>query len=75
MRQACKNILYTVVNSGNYTIPDPDADKMPNMTKLFICIDTAVTVVSLSIMAVVLVCYFKKKKKATIEVVPKTEKE
>lgn len=75
MRQACKNILYTVVNSGNYTIPDPDADKMPNMTKLFIYIDTAVTVVSLGIMAVVLVRYFKKKKKATIEVVPKTEKE
>ena len=74
MRQAAKNILYTVSNSGNYTIEDPNADKMPDMTKLFIGIDAAVAVVSLGIMAFVLVRYFKKRKKATIEVVPKTEK-
>lgn len=74
MRQAAKNILYTVANSGNYTIPDPNADKMPNMTKLFIGIDAAVAVVSLGIMALVLVRYFKKRKRVTIEVVPKTEK-
>lgn len=73
MRAACKNILYTVVNSGNYTIPDPNADKMPNMTKLFIGIDMAVAVVSLGIMAFVLARYFKKRKKVTIEVVPKTK--
>lgn len=73
MRQAAKNILYTVANSGNYTIPDPNADKMPNMTKLFIGIDAAVAVVSLGIMALVLVRYFKKRKKVIIEVVPKTE--
>lgn len=73
MRQAAKNILYTVANSGNYTIPDPNADKMPNMTKLFIGIDAAVAVVSLGIMAFVLARYFKKRKKVTIEVVSKTE--
>lgn len=73
MRQAAKNILYTVANSGNYTIPDPNADKMPNMTKLFIGIDAAVAIVSLGIMALVLVRYFKKRKKVIIEVVPKTE--
>lgn len=73
MRQACKNILYTVANSGNYTIPDPNADKIPNMTKLFIGIDSAVAVISLGIMAIVLRRYFKKKKKATINVVPKAE--
>lgn len=73
MRQAAKNILYTVSNSGNYTIEDPNADKMPNMTKLFIGIDAAVAVVSLGIMALVLVRYFKKRKKVTIEIVPKTE--
>lgn len=72
MRQSAKNILYTVANSGNYTIEDPNADKMPNMTKMFIAIDAAVAVVSLGIMALVLVRYFKKRKKSTIEVVPKT---
>lgn len=74
MRQAAKNILYTVANSGNYTIPDPNAGKMPNMTKLFIGIDAAVGIVSLGIMALVLVRYLKKRKKVTIEVVPKAEK-
>lgn len=73
MRQAAKNILYTISNSGNYTIEDPNADKMPNMTKLFIGIDAAVAVVSLGIMAFVLVRYFKKRKKVIIEVVPKAE--
>lgn len=72
MRQSAKNILYTIANSGNYTIEDPNADKMPNMTKMFIAIDAAVAVVSLGIMALVLVRYFKKRKKVTIEVVPKT---
>ena len=70
MRQSAKNILYTIANSGNYTIEDPNADKMPNMTKMFIAIDAAVAVVALGIMALVLVRYFKKK--VTIEVVPKT---
>lgn len=74
MRQACKNILYTVSNSGNYTIPDPNADKMPNMTKLFITIDSAVAAASLGIMALVLARYLKKRKKVTVEVVPKEEK-
>lgn len=63
MRQACKNILYTIVNSGNYTVPDPDAGKMQNMTKLFIEIDCAAGVVIIGVMAVVLGRYFKKKKK------------
>lgn len=64
MRQAAKNILYTVVNSGNYTIPDPDAGKMKPMTKLFIGIDSAVAVAALGSMAIVLTRYFKKRKKA-----------
>lgn len=74
MRTAAKNILFTVANSGNYTIEDPNADKMPAMTKLFIGIDAAIAVVSFGIMALVLVRYFKKRKKDTIEVVLKTEK-
>ena len=63
MRQACKNILYTTVNSGNYTIPDPDAGKMSNMTKLFLEIDITCGVVLVAVMAIVLVSFFKKRKK------------
>lgn len=62
MRQACKNILYTVANSGNYTIPDPNEGKMENMTKMFIGIDAAVAVVALGAMAFVLVRWNKKRK-------------
>lgn len=75
MRQACKNILYTVVNSGNYTIPDPNAGKMDNMTKLFILIDGTVAIASLGILTFVYVRYFKKRKKleeAKISVIEKT---
>ena len=61
MRQACKNIFYTVVNSGNYTIPDPNAGKMDNMTKMFIGIDVGVAVVALGAMAVVLIRWNKKR--------------
>ena len=64
MRQACKNILYTVVNSGNYTIPDPNAGKMDNMTKLFIAVDAGIGLVSLAILAIVLVRWLKKRKTA-----------
>ena len=67
MRQACKNILYTTVNSGNYTVPDPDAGKMSNMTKLFLEIDITSGVVLVAVMAIVLVRFFKKRKKNVAE--------
>lgn len=66
MRQACKNIFYTVVNSGNYTIPDPDEGKMDNMTKMFIGIDVGVAVVALGAMALVLIRWRRKRKEAEI---------
>ncbi len=68
MRQACKNIFYTVVNSGNYTIPDPNEGKMDNMTKMFIGIDAGIAVVALGVMAIVLIRW-NKKRKDTINVV------
>ena len=67
MRQACKNILYTTENSGNYTVPDPDAGKMSNMTKLFLEIDITSGVVLVAVMAIVLVRFFKKRKKNVAE--------
>ena len=64
----CKNIFYTVVNSGNYTIPDPNAGKMDNMTKMFIGIDAGVAVVALGAMAAVLIRW-NRKRKSEIKVV------
>ena len=68
MRQACKNILYTTVNSGNYTVPDPNAGKMSGMTKFFIEIDAAAAVIIIGVMSAVLYRYFKKKKTQAVEV-------
>lgn len=73
MRQSCKNLLYTVANSGNYTIKDPNANKMDNMTKLFLIIDSTMVILCLGIMAIVWVRFLKKKKTARIEVVSKSE--
>ena len=64
MRQACKNIFYTVVNSGNYTVPDPNAGKMDNMTKMFIGIDVGVGIVCIGAMAIVLLRWKKKRQAA-----------
>lgn len=60
MRQACKNIMYTVVNSGAYDEDNLDTGLSP-MTRMFILIDAGVAVVSIAIMAVVLVRWRKKK--------------
>jgi beta-glucosidase len=62
MRQACKNILYTVANSGNYTVEDPNAGGMSNMTKMFIIVDTVLLLISLGILAIVFVRYRRKGK-------------
>ncbi len=64
LRQASKNILYTTVNSGNYTVADPNEGKMSSMTRLFIGIDAAVGILAIGAMAIVLVRYNKKKKTA-----------
>lgn len=69
LRQASKNILYTVGNSGNYTSEDAQAGGLDHMTKLFIAIDAAIGIVSLAILAFVFIRYFKKRKTVTIEVV------
>ena len=61
MRQASKNVLYTVANSGNYTVPDPQAGKMNGMTKLFLTIDITAGVLGVAILAIVFVRYRKKR--------------
>ncbi len=62
MRQACKNILYTIGNSGYYT-NNADEGGMSNMDKLFTGIDVGVGVLIVALEAIVLGRYFSKKKK------------
>ena len=59
LRQASKNIMFTVVNSGAYTIEKDKALVTP-MTMLFLSIDTAVVVISTGVMAVLLLRRRKK---------------
>lgn len=66
MRQACKNILYTVANSGYYADGNP-ATGMTNMTKLFVMIDVILAVVLLAVDTIVIVRWRKKKKQAANE--------
>ncbi len=65
MRQASKNILYTVVNSGYYVgVSSDPAKAMSNMTKLFLKVDIIAAVIILGLEAVVIMAYMKKKKEA-----------
>ena len=66
MRQACKNILYTVANSGYYADGNP-ATGMTNMTKLFVMIDVILAVVLIVVDTIVIVRWRKKKKQAANE--------
>ena len=60
LRQASKNIMFTIVRSGNYTI-DGEGGLEP-MTTMFIGIDIAVAVVLIAIEAIMIAFYLKKRK-------------
>ena len=62
MRQAAKNIMYTVANSGAYTV-QTEQSGMDRMTTMFIGIDVAIAAVLIAVEAIVLVPYFKKNSK------------
>ena len=65
MRQACKNILYTVGNSGYYEGDEPvDTGGTSKMTQTFTMINIIVVVLVLAIEAVVILRWLKKRKKA-----------
>ena len=67
MRQACKNILYTIGNSGYYTVDEDPAGIMTNMTKIFLTVDVIVALVLLGVEAIVILRYLKKKKAVSAE--------
>ena len=60
LRQASKNIMYTVANSGNYTVENPDEAGLDNMTLTFIGIDVAIEAV---LAAVELIVVFRWRRK------------
>ena len=60
LRQASKNIMYTVANSGNYTVENPDEAGLDNMTLTFIGIDVAIAAV---LTAVELIVVFRWRRK------------
>lgn len=59
MRQACKNILYTIGNSGYYDVNSDPAGKMTNMTKIFIAVDAAAALLIILIEAILIVRYLR----------------
>ncbi len=62
MRQSCKNILYTIGNSGYYT--NGSVGGLDNMTKIFLGVDIGVAVLLIALEAIILIRYSKKKKAA-----------
>ncbi len=60
MRQAAKNIMFTIVRSGNYTIEEHNGG-MDKMTSMFVTIDVLVAAVVIVIEVVMIVLYLKKK--------------
>lgn len=66
MRQSCKNIMYTIVNSGYYADGSGDSGMSP-MNKLFLTIDIAAVLAALLVETILLVRYNNKKKRAKVE--------
>ena len=64
MRKACKNIMYTIVNSGAYAGSENPVGGLSNMDKLFLKVNVISDVVIGGIAILVLVHYLLKKKKA-----------
>ncbi len=75
LRQASKNMMYTIANSGNYTAADADDDGMEPMTKIFIAVDALVTILCIGIMVIVMVRWSKKKKSEVQVSIEKVQKE
>ena len=64
MRQACKNILYTVGNSGYYTVNEQTGGGLTNMQKIFYTVDGCVAGVVILLLLIVLLRWRKKNKAA-----------
>ena len=67
MRKACKNILYTVANSGYYADAASSQGGMSGMTKTFLALDIGTAAVVLGVEALVILRWLKKRKAAGAE--------
>ena len=63
LRQASKNIMFTIVRSGNYTM-EQESSGLDRMTVMFIGIDVGVGVVVAGIAAFLFLRYRKKNQQA-----------
>ena len=61
LRQASKNIMFTIVRSGNYTM-ETESTGMDNMTRTFLIVDILVAAVLIAVEALVLVRFLRKRK-------------
>lgn len=64
LRQASKNILYTIANSSYYAVDSDPTTGMDNMTRTFLTADIIAGVVLLALEALVIWLNLKKKKNA-----------
>ena len=64
LRQACKNILYTIAKSGYYAVDSDPTKGMDNMTRTFLTADIIAGAVLVCLEVLVLVLCLKKKKRA-----------
>lgn len=71
LRNASKNILYVVANSGYYKDPSADQGGMSNMTKLFVIVDGLTVVLAVLVEAAVILRM--RRKREAIAVVETTE--
>lgn len=67
MRQSCKNIMYTIVNSGYYAGEEDPTGGLSNMDRIFLTVDIISGIVIVGISALVVVRYLRKRKKAVNE--------
>jgi len=68
LRKACKNILYTVGNSGYYFDASVQNKGLSNMTKTFIALDAGVIITMAVIETVVILRWARKRKRLQIEI-------
>ena len=76
MRQASKNILYTIANSGYYvdsSAAEISTDGLNKMQITFYTVDAIVVVIVLLAEALILIRFFLKRKKAVAKITVKKE--
>lgn len=72
LRQSCKNILYTVANSGYYQDGSVSTGGLSNMNKIFLAVDVCTVLIVGGVETLVILRWLKKKKTAVAQTAEKT---